>query len=207
MSPPQGPWTLRDGDLVEQVDALEMMHPGAAVHAVCLAGGSAFGLDAATGVVRFLEERGVGFDLVVARLPIVPTAVIFDLSFMDSSARPGPDMAYEACLRADSSPVEQGCVGAGTGATAGKIRGVLSATKSGLGSSMLKGQGGCRLGPWSCQALRRRVRRKWRIIAAPRGRRLPRLVGAHTQRRGQDAHGVAGKHHPCVMVTDARLDK
>jgi len=129
-----------------QVDSLEMMHPGAAVHAVCLAGGSAFGLDAAAGVVRYLEEQGIGFDLAVAKLPIVPTAVIFDLSFMDPFTRPNPSMGYEACLGASSSPVEQGCVGAGTGATSGKIRGVLSATKAGLGSSMVVGKDGVRMG-------------------------------------------------------------
>ena len=129
-----------------QIDSLDMMHPGTAVHALCLAGGSAFGLDAASGVTRYLGEKGIGLDLVVAKVPVVPTAVIFDLSFMDSQARPTPEMAYEACMGASSAPVEQGCIGAGTGATSGKLRGVANGTKSGLGSSLVRGAGDVLMG-------------------------------------------------------------
>jgi L-aminopeptidase/D-esterase-like protein len=129
-----------------QIDSLSMLHPGQQVHAVCLSGGSAFGLDAATGVARFLEEHQIGLDMFVAKIPVVPTAVIYDLSFMDPKARPTPAMAYDACISASNAPVEQGCVGAGTGAAAGKLRGVINATKSGIGSSLVKGLGGIKVG-------------------------------------------------------------
>ena len=106
------------------------------VHAVLLAGGSAFGLGAADGVMRFLEERGVGLDTGipgVPRIPIVPAAVIFDLRIGDQRARPSPEMAYEAC-RSASTSVEEGSVGAGTGATVGKLLGAISAMKGGVGT-------------------------------------------------------------------------
>ncbi|MEA3223025.1 MAG: P1 family peptidase [Thermodesulfobacteriota bacterium] len=129
-----------------QIDSLGIMHPGLEVHAICFAGGSAFGLDAATGVSSFLEEGGVGLNLFVARVPVVPTAVIYDLSFMNAGARPTPSMAYSACLSASSRQVDQGCIGAGTGATSGKLRGVAGATKTGLGSSVVEGAGGIKAG-------------------------------------------------------------
>jgi L-aminopeptidase/D-esterase-like protein len=89
------------------------------VHAVLLTGGSAFGLDAAGGVMRFLEERGKGFAIGPVRVPIVPAAVIFDLLVGDPRARPGSDEGYAACLAATRDPA-QGAVGAGTGATVAK---------------------------------------------------------------------------------------
>ncbi|HZO99970.1 MAG TPA: P1 family peptidase [Terriglobia bacterium] len=106
------------------------------VHAVFLTGGSAFGLDAAAGVMQFLELRGVGFPAGSARVPIVPAAVIFDLSLGDSRARPDAGMAKWACQKATVNVVE-GSVGAGTGATVGKILGLSHATKGGVGFSSL----------------------------------------------------------------------
>jgi len=102
------------------------------VHAIFLSGGSAFGLDAAAGVMDYLESRGVGFPAGKARVPIVPGAVIFDLHLGSSKARPSRRMALRACLRA-SRTVFEGSVGAGTGATVGKLFGVSQATKGGLG--------------------------------------------------------------------------
>jgi L-aminopeptidase/D-esterase-like protein len=119
-----------------QVDALSVSHIVEQVHGILLAGGSSFGLDAASGVVRYLEERNVGFDVGVARIPIVPSAVIFDLGLGDPKARPTPDMGYEACLKAGDA-VEEGSVGAGTGATVGKIFEPSRAMKGGLGTSSL----------------------------------------------------------------------
>ena len=113
---------LRAGMLVQEV------------HAVLLTGGSAFGLAAADGVVRYLEERGIGFDAGVARVPIVPAAVLFDLGVGDARARPGPDQGYTACVAA-SVDVDQGNVGAGTGATVAKVNGPEGAVKGGLGTS------------------------------------------------------------------------
>ncbi len=192
-----------------QVDSLEMMHPGVAVHGVCLAGGSAFGLDAATGVVRYLEEQGVGLDLAVARLPVVPTAVIFDLSFMDSSARPSPSMAYEACRAASSHPVEQGCVGAGTGATSGKIRGVLSATKAGLGSSMARGDRGVLMGALVvANPFGDVLDEQGKIIAGAReGDGFLNSFEAIRKGEVRRKMGAQGNTTLCVLVTDARLDK
>ena len=115
----------------------DLLRPGMLVHhvdAVLLSGGSAFGLAAADGVVRWLEERGEGFDARVARVPIVPAAVLFDLGVGDVSARPGPDQGYAAC-RAATTDVEEGRVGAGTGATVAKLHGPERAVPGGIGTA------------------------------------------------------------------------
>ena len=104
-------------------------------HALLLTGGSAFGLGAANGVVSFLEEKGIGYDVRVARVPIVPTAVIFDLATGDPTARPGAAMGYEAADDARSGDFKQGSVGVGTGATVGKVLGREWAMRGGVGSS------------------------------------------------------------------------
>ena len=111
-------------------------------HALLLTGGSAFGLGAADGVVSFLEERGVGYDVRVARVPIVPAAVVFDLAVGDPSARPGPSMGYEAASSAASGDFAQGTVGAGTGTTVGNVLGLDRAMKGGLGSASATLPGG-----------------------------------------------------------------
>jgi len=113
---------LRPGMLVEEV------------HAVLLTGGSAFGLAAADGVVRFCEERGIGFDTGIVRVPIVPAAVLFDLGVGSATARPGPDDGYRAASAA-SEDVPQGNVGAGTGATVAKLHGPERQVKGGLGTA------------------------------------------------------------------------
>jgi L-aminopeptidase/D-esterase-like protein len=114
---------------------MQPMHLVQKAHAIVLAGGSAFGLEAATGVVRYLEERGIGFDAQVARVPIVPAAVLFDLGIGDASARPDAAMGYAACQAAEDGLVAEGNVGAGTGATVGKIMGIGQAMKAGLGTA------------------------------------------------------------------------
>lgn len=108
------------------------------VHAVLLAGGSAFGLAAADGVMRYLEEQKIGFDVGLTHVPIVPAAVIFDLAIGDHRVRPDAEMGYQACLDAYEGNLSDGCVGAGMGATVGKIKGIESATKSGLGIAHIK---------------------------------------------------------------------
>jgi L-aminopeptidase/D-esterase-like protein len=117
---------LRPGNLVEKVQA------------IVLSGGSAFGLDAATGVMKYLEERGFGYETSAGRVPIVPAAIIFDLNIGDSGIRPGANEGYQACLAATDGKVTEGCVGAGTGATVGKILGLERAVKSGLGTASRK---------------------------------------------------------------------
>ena len=116
------------------------------VHAVFLAGGSAFGLNAAEGVVRYLEERKIGFDAGLAKIPIVPGAIIFDLGVGNPASRPTPDMAYRACTEASSERPKSGNVGAGAGATVGKLMGPQHLMKSGLGNSSVRTPGGYTVG-------------------------------------------------------------
>lgn len=120
-----------------ETDLLRPMHLVQEVHGIVFSGGSAFGLDAASGVVRFLEERGHGFDTGTARVPIVPAAVLYDLNIGSAKVRPGPEQGYQACLAAGAE-VEEGSVGAGTGATVGKVLGIERATKGGLGTCSLR---------------------------------------------------------------------
>lgn len=129
-----------------ETDLLRPMHNVQKVHAVLLAGGSAFGLDAAGGVMRYLEERGIGYDTGVARVPIVPAAILFDLAIGRSDVRPGPEMGYQACLNASFQPPEEGNAGAGMGATAGKLYGMALAMKSGIGSASIDVGGGAIVG-------------------------------------------------------------
>jgi len=125
-----------------QMDALLGFHIVNEVHAVLLAGGSAFGLDAAGGVMEFLEERGRGFDVAITRVPIVPTAVIYDLSVGNCRVRPDRAMGYAACQAASDDFQGEGSLGAGTGATVGKLLGIRQAMKGGLGSAFLEGPEG-----------------------------------------------------------------
>ncbi|QUL97769.1 MAG: P1 family peptidase [Candidatus Fermentithermobacillus carboniphilus] len=129
-----------------ETDLLRPPYTVEKVHAVFLSGGSAFGLNAAEGVVRYLEEKGAGFDTGVAKVPIVAGAVIFDLGIGDPKCRPTPDMAYQACLDSSSGKLRSGNVGAGTGATVGKLFGPDYAMKSGLGNSSVKTPGGFTVG-------------------------------------------------------------
>jgi len=121
-----------------ETDLLHPLRLVQEVHAVLLTGGSAYGLDAATGVMRYLEEKGVGFDVGVGVVPIVPAAVLFDLAIGDPKVRPDAAAGYQACQSASDGPVSEGCVGAGTGATVGKLLGPKFATKSGLGTASQK---------------------------------------------------------------------
>jgi L-aminopeptidase/D-esterase-like protein len=129
-----------------ETDLLRPLHLVQDVHAVLLTGGSAYGLAAADGVMRYLEERGVGFDVRVAKVPIVPSAVLFDLDIGDPKVRPDADFGYAACQAATDGPVAGGNVGAGTGATAGKILGPGRAMKTGLGSAAVELGGGLVVG-------------------------------------------------------------
>lgn len=121
----------RETDLLRPENTVDM------VHAVCLSGGSAFGLEAASGVARELEARGIGLDVGVARVPIVCSSCIFDLAFGSASVRPGVAEGIEAtraALDAEPAPLAEGTVGAGTGATVGKLNGTAMLMKGGLGA-------------------------------------------------------------------------
>ena len=118
----------------------DLLHPSNLVdkvHAIMLAGGSAWGLEAATGAVRWLEERGVGLDVAVGRLPIVPAAVLFDLLVGDMRIRPDAAAGYAACAAASGADPAEGNVGAGTGAVVGKVFGIRHAMKGGVGTASI----------------------------------------------------------------------
>jgi L-aminopeptidase/D-esterase-like protein len=111
------------------------------VHGILLAGGSAWGLDAATGVVQWLEEQGVGYPVGSARLPLVPGAVLFDLMVGDASIRPDAAAGYRACELASTKAPAEGNVGAGTGAAVGKVFGIERAMKGGIGTASVTVEG------------------------------------------------------------------
>ena len=121
----------RETELLSPLNAVEK------VHAVMLAGGSAFGLDAAGGVMRWLDERGFGVRVGPARVPIVPAAILFDLWVGDAKIRPDAASGYAACDAATTEPVVEGNVGAGTGAAVGKLFGINRAMRGGIGSASI----------------------------------------------------------------------
>jgi L-aminopeptidase/D-esterase-like protein len=121
-----------------ETDPLRPMHLVQKVNAVMLSGGSAFGLDSASGVVRYLEEQGVGFDMRVAKVPIVPAAILFDLGLGRADVRPDSEMGYAACMNASSDPPAQGNAGVGMGASVGKVLGMAGAMKSGVGTASIR---------------------------------------------------------------------
>lgn len=120
------------GPATRETDLLHPINMVQKIHAVCLSGGSAFGLAAAHGVMRYLEERNVGHDMGFVKVPIVCGASLFDLGVGDCKCRPDEQMGYQACLNVKSK-IEQGNVGAGTGASVGKLMGMQHAMKSGIG--------------------------------------------------------------------------
>ncbi|HUO33396.1 MAG TPA: P1 family peptidase [Candidatus Acidoferrum sp.] len=128
----------RETDLLNPVNTVQQ------IYGLVLSGGSAFGLDAASGVMRYLDEKGIGFPIGQAiHVPIVPAAVLFDLEVGDWKIRPTAESGYEACKNASSGPIAEGNVGAGAGATVGKMFGSKFAMKSGLGTTSIRaGSGG-----------------------------------------------------------------
>lgn len=122
------------GPATRETDLLSPVNSCQKIHAVLLSGGSAFGLDAAGGVMRYLEERDIGFDVGIGCVPIVPGACLFDLIAGDPSFRPDAEMGYEACIDSETNKPKRGNYGAGTGATIGKFMGIERLMKSGLGT-------------------------------------------------------------------------
>lgn len=130
----------RETDLLDPVNLVDK------VHAIVLAGGSAFGLDAANGVMRYLEEKNIGFNTGVARVPIVPSAILYDLNLGRANVRPDSAMGALAAASAVSTPPAEGNVGAGTGASIGKMFGPALAMKSGIGNASMDIGGGVVVG-------------------------------------------------------------
>lgn len=137
----------RETDLLDPCNLVEQ------VHAIVLSGGSAYGLDAAGGAMRWLEARGIGIDVKVARVPIVPSAVLFDLLVGDPSIRPDAAAGFAACEAASTTPPREGNVGAGTGACVGKVFGIERAMKGGIGSASLTVDGVTVAALIACNAL------------------------------------------------------
>jgi L-aminopeptidase/D-esterase-like protein len=191
---------------------LEPSHLVDRVDAILLAGGSAYGLDAGAGVMRWMEERARGFDVGAGVVPIVPAAVLFDLTPLGRfDARPTPEMAYEACERATAEPAE-GAIGAGTGATVGKVAGPARAMKGGIGC------GAASAGPLEVRALAAvnavgDVRdENGRIVAGARAADGSWLDGAATLARGSvhddRFRDLTGRSTTlCVVATNAALDR
>jgi L-aminopeptidase/D-esterase-like protein len=129
-----------------ETDLLRPSHLVQKVHAVLLAGGSAYGLDAAAGVMRYLEECDIGHDTTIAKVPIVPAAILFDLGIGRSDVRPDAAMGFLACKNASPDRPQEGNVGAGMGASVGKIMGMAGAMKSGIGTASIDLGGGIIVG-------------------------------------------------------------
>lgn len=177
-------------------------------HGLVLTGGSAFGLASVDGVIRYLEERSVGLDVGVARIPLVSGAVIFDLAVGDPNARPGPEMGYRAAESARSGDFEQGGVGAGTGATVGNVLGMERCMKGGIGSASVRLENGLVVGTLAAVNAFGDVRDEetGEIVAGPRlddgslGDSVELLSEAARLRWGENT--TLG-----IVATNARLDR
>jgi len=194
-----------------ETDLLRPMNLVEKVHAVFLSGGSAFGLDAAGGVMRYLEERDTGYDTGVARVPIVPAAILFDLGIGSAMVRPGPEEGYQSCLGARDDGVDEGSVGAGTGATVGKALGPGQAVKGGLGTASFRAADGITVAALVVVNAFGDVieRRTGRVLAAPRlpdGSGFARSTGLMGHGYGAQA-GFPGNTTIGVVATDALLTK
>jgi L-aminopeptidase/D-esterase-like protein len=196
----------RETDLLDPVNLVSQ------VHAIVLAGGSAFGLDAATGVMRWLEARGIGFPAGPTRVPIVPAAILFDLAVGDASIRPDAEAGYAAAEAASAERVAEGSVGAGAGATVGKLFGMERAMRGGLGTASIRLPDGLvvaalvAVNAWGDVVDPETAR----VIAGARsadGRALAGTADAITRGYGPGAFLTGGNTTLGVIATNARLDK
>ncbi len=215
---------LADGGAVAGVDVrgsapgtreTDLLRPTALVeriHALCLAGGSAFGLAAADGVMRFLAERGIGFETGARPVPIVPAAILFDLFVGSATAAPGPDDGYAACAAAErgDGPLE-GRIGAGTGATVGKLAGPERVSPGGVGSAALRLPDGSTVGALAItNAVGNVIGRDGRILAGVRDGSGGFLDASSLLLSGPPTGRVppAGTNTTlAVVATDASLDR
>ena len=195
-----------------ELPALDPLHVTPACHALCLSGGSAFGLAAADGVMRYLAERNIGYFARVAVVPIVPGAIIFDLSFK-KVMRPDASFGYRAASAASADPVAMGSVGAGTGSTVGKLFGLERAMKGGVGSASLRTADGIAVGALAVVNNLGDVL-DWRTGAIIAGARNPDGGFADTARTLAamsafipPAPPVGESTNLVAVCTDAKLDK
>ncbi|SPE24297.1 Peptidase S58, DmpA [Candidatus Sulfopaludibacter sp. SbA3] len=195
----------------EETPTLDPGHVTGRIHAILLAGGSAFGLEAASGVRRYLEHRGVGFDTGVAKVPIVPAAILYDLGIGKSGVRPNLAMGEAAAAAATTDAVKEGCVGAGTGATVGKCLGMACAMKSGIGSYTVSLPGGVLVSALVAVNAFGDVRdpATGKIVAGARkDARNREFVDTQDYLKRQAARGWAGRNTTLgVVATNAALTK
>ena len=195
----------RETELLRPVNMVEQ------IHGVMLSGGSAYGLDAGAGAMKYLEERGKGFDVGVALVPIVCGASLFDLVVGDPKCRPDQDMGYRACLNASSEKPDEGNVGAGTGATVGKFLGMDFMMKSGLGTYAVQ------MGDWILGAIVA-VNALGDVIDADTGKPLAGILNkdktslysteeAMYEEYYKDRNVFSGNTTIGCIVTNARLSK
>ncbi len=202
--PAVGGVELRGGATgVHGLDFLDPRHLVPTLDAVILSGGSAFGLETVFGVMQYLEERGVGFQVGPTVVPHVAGSILFDLRVGDHRARPTRAMGRQACLNARAGPVEEGSVGAGTGASVGKLFGIAYAMKGGIGSASARLGGGV-IGALAAVNALGDVRdpETGRLLAGtrrpPDGRRLADT--AAELRRGTSPSGFGPPHHTTIAV-------
>jgi L-aminopeptidase/D-esterase-like protein len=193
-----------------EIETLNPSHVAPNIHAIVLSGGSAFGLETTCGVRNLLEKRGIGYNAGVARVPIVPGAILFDLGIGSAHVRPTREMGERATMAANDGPVAEGNVGAGTGATVGKIFGMKQAMKSGIGTaSVMLGSGVMVAALIAVNALGDVIDpSNGRIIAgartSPASRAFANTSAAmtHGLEPGRGGHTVLA-----VVATNARLDR
>jgi L-aminopeptidase/D-esterase-like protein len=200
------------GTGTRELEALSPLANAEGPNAVLLTGGSAFGLAAADGVVRWLEERGVGRPTPAGVVPLVPTAVVYDLAEGEAARRPGPDDAYAACVGASSDGVARGAVGAGTGAAVGKLLGRDRAVRGGVGvASAILASGETVSAIVVANAFGDVIAEDGTLLGAPRGD-AGELVSTARLIAGlpQPPHLAAGSSLNTTLAcvcTDASLDK
>lgn len=192
-----------------ETDLLRPMHLVTKVHGVVLAGGSAFGLAAADGVMRYLRECNIGYKTGKVRVPIVPAAILFDLALGRPDAFPDAEMGYQAAASADTSPVAEGNVGAGLACSAGKILGPGRATKTGIGSAAVQlGAGLVVAALVAVNPFGDVVGEQGQVIAGTRrGNRFADTLATMKSLTGRLALRVGGATVIGVVATNARLNK
>jgi L-aminopeptidase/D-esterase-like protein len=195
----------------EEIETLDPGHVTEQIHGVLLAGGSAFGLEAASGVRRYLEHKGIGFDTGAARVPIVPAAILYDLGIGKAGVRPTLSMGEAAAAAATDGPVAEGSVGAGTGATIGKILGMKQAMKSGIGCSTVELTGGVLVAALVAVNAFGDVRDPATGKIVSGARRAPGsmdFAGTEEEMKRRPAAGFGGRNTTlAVVATNARLSK
>lgn len=195
----------------EEIDVMSPAHIATHVHAVVLAGGSAFGLEAASGVRRYLEHKGIGFATGAAVVPIVPCAILYDLGIGKANVRPTREMGEAAAAAATDGAVVEGCVGAGTGATVGKALGMKNAMKSGIGTCTVELPGGVLVSALVAVNAAGDVLdpKAGAILAGTRKDPDSREFASSTElmKRGRAPGGLRKNTTLAVVATNARLDK